>query len=62
MIDFRDPIQTLAYALGIPFFRDKSGRVWQHDGPGRTRIDAPDGAEPVMLGAPTDFKADQTTA
>jgi hypothetical protein len=60
--DFLDRNRCLAYALGIPLYVDDAGRVTQHGGPGRREIKPPDGAEPLMLGAPTDFKADPTTA
>jgi hypothetical protein len=55
MIDFLDRNETLAYALGIPLYIDDAGHVWQHDGPGRRRIDPKDGAKPLMLGAPHGF-------
>jgi len=51
MIDFRDPLQTLAYALGIPIYVDDAGRVTQR-GPGR-RIEPGENAVPQVLGPPT---------
>ena len=50
MIDFRDPLVTLAYALGIPIYIDDAGRPQQH-GPGR-RIDPGENAKPRKHGAP----------
>ena len=52
MIDFTDRNKTLAYALGISLFIDDAGRVTQHDGPGRRRIDPHPNATPLLLGAP----------
>ncbi len=49
MIDFRDPLETLAHALGIPIYVDDAGRITQH-GPGR-RIDPDPSALPRPHGA-----------
>jgi hypothetical protein len=55
VIDFLDPHETLAYALGIPLYVDDAGRVTQF-GPGR-RIDPDPNALPRVHGATLDSPA-----
>jgi hypothetical protein len=56
VIDFLDPLQTLAYGLGIPIYVDDAGRPQQH-GPGR-RINPGENAGPRKHGAPLKVESD----